>query len=399
LKNFKVDKTIRLLIKMRAVILGVDGYLGWALALRLVARGHEVLGIDNLSTRRFSNEVGADSAFPLPSPEERERAVKKHLGGSFKFVVGDVRDKNLLDETIRGFKPDVVVHFAEQRSAPYSMKDYEHARYTLENNIITTLNLLYSVAEIDPSIHILKMGTMGEYGTPNFDIPESAFVEAVVNGKKDVIPTPKWGGSFYHWSKIFDTYLLLYKGRLSNLTITDIMQGPVYGTRTEEITDESLRTRFDFDETWGTVINRYCVEAVLGLPLTPYGKGKQTRGFISLEDSVEALRILLENPPKQGEYRVVNQFAEIYNVTQLAHIVKEAAEQLGMRVDITHVRNPRVEAEEHYYNPEIKVLPSLGFRPKKNIKEETKVMLKDLLPYKNRLERFKEAIMPKTHWK
>ncbi|AWR99278.1 UDP-sulfoquinovose synthase [Metallosphaera hakonensis] len=384
---------------MKALILGIDGYIGWALALRLLSKGHEVAGIDNLSTRRFSAEVGSDSAFPLPSPKERVEAVKRKLGTDLKFVVGDAKDKALLEETIREFKPDVVVHFAEQRSAPYSMKDYEHAWYTLENNLKSTLALLYAVSEIDPSIHILKMGTMGEYGTPNFDIPESAFVKALIEGKEDVIPTPKWGGSYYHWSKIFDTFLILFKGKLSGLTVTDIMQGPVYGTRTEEIIDEELRTRFDFDETWGTVINRYCVEAILGLPLTPYGKGKQTRGFISLEDSVEAMRLLIENPPKEGEYRVVNQFAEVYNVTQLAEIVRDASKELGLKVEIKNVKNPRVEAEEHYYNPEVKVLPSLGFRPKKNIRDETKTMIMDLLPYKERLERFKHVIMPKTIWK
>ncbi|MEL9970646.1 MAG: UDP-sulfoquinovose synthase [Metallosphaera sp.] len=384
---------------MRVLILGIDGYIGWALALRLLAKGHEVAGIDNLSTRRFSEEVGSDSAFPLPSPKDRVNAVKKKLDASLDFIVGDAKDKKLLEDTISKFKPDVVVHFAEQRSAPFSMRDYNHAWYTLENNLKSTLSLLYAVSEIDPSIHILKMGTMGEYGTPNFDIPESAFVRAVINGKEDIIPTPKWGGSYYHWSKIFDTYLIMFKGMLSSLTVTDIMQGPVYGTRTEEIIDEELRTRFDFDETWGTVINRYCVEALLGLPITPYGKGKQTRGFISLEDSVEALRLLIENPPKQGEYRVVNQFAEIFNVYELAQIVKNAAVELGLKTEIRSVENPRIEKEEHYYNPEIKILPSLGFRPRKDVRGEVKIMIKDLIPYKERLERFKHVIMPKTRWR
>ncbi|MEM4911767.1 MAG: NAD-dependent epimerase/dehydratase family protein, partial [Metallosphaera sp.] len=187
---------------MRVLILGIDGYIGWALALRLLAKGHEVAGIDNLSTRRFSEEVGSDSAFPLPSPKDRVNAVKKKLDASLDFIVGDAKDKKLLEDTISKFKPDVVVHFAEQRSAPFSMRDYNHAWYTLENNLKSTLSLLYAVSEIDPSIHILKMGTMGEYGTPNFDIPESAFVRAVINGKEDIIPTPKWGGSYYHWSKI-----------------------------------------------------------------------------------------------------------------------------------------------------------------------------------------------------
>ncbi|MCI2414223.1 MAG: NAD-dependent epimerase/dehydratase family protein [Candidatus Aramenus sp.] len=384
---------------MKVLILGVDGYLGWPLALRLGARGHEVIGIDNLSTRKFSEEVGADSAFPLPNPEDRVKEAKRHLGIDINFYVRDVNDYDFLKEVLRRHKPDVVVHFAEQRSAPFSMRDYKHAVYTLENNLSSTIKLVYAIKEVDPTIHILKMGTMGEYGTPNFDIPESPFVEVEIKGKRDKIIFPRWGGSVYHWSKIFDTDLLLYFNSLFGITVTDIMQGPVYGTRTQEIVNESLRTRFDFDETWGTVVNRFCVEAILGLPLTPYGKGGQTRGFISLEDSMEALRLLIEHPPKQGEYRVVHQFAEIYSVRKIAEIVKEAAESLGIETRIQNVENPRVEAEEHYYNPEIKVLPSLGFYPKKNLKDEAKAMIEDLLPYKERLNRFKHVIMPKTKWR
>lgn len=355
--------------------------------------------MDNLSTRKAVEEIGSDSAFPLPAPEERVNAVKKYLDADIKFYKGDITDKEKLKEVIKESKPDVIVDFAEQRSAPYSMKDLDHAIYTINNNLDGTLNLIYLVKEIDPSIHILKMGTMGEYGTPNFDIPESAFIEAIINGKKDKIFTPRWGGSIYHFSKIFDSYLLAYFNQLFGLTITDIMQGPVYGSRIPEIVNESLRTRFDFDEVWGTVVNRFCVEAVLGLPLTPYGKGGQTRGFISLEDSVEALRLLIENPPKQGEYRVVNQFMEIHSVNEIAQIVKEAGEELGLHVEIKHVENPRVEAEEHYYNPERRILESLGFTPKRFMREEVKNIIEDLLPYKERLERFKDVIMPKTKWR
>ena len=384
---------------MKVLILGIDGYLGWPLALRLGKRGHEVIGIDNLSTRRFSEEVGADSAFPLPKPEDRVKAAKKHLDINIDFYVGDVTDYNFLKEIIKRHKPDAIVHFAEQRSAPYSMKDRDHAVYTVINNEVSTLNLVYAVKEIDPTIHILKMGTMGEYGTPNFDIPESIYVEAIVNGKKDKIIVPRKAGSVYHWTKVHDTDFLLFFKELWGLTVTDIMQGPVYGTRTQEIIDESLRTRFDFDETWGTVVNRFCVQAILGIPLTVYGKGGQTRGFLSLEDSMEALALLLEHPPKQGEYRVVNQFTEIYSVKQIAEMVKKAGEELGLNVQIGPLPNPRVEAEDHYYNPERKVLPSLGFYPKKNLREEVKNMIKDLLPYKERLERFKSAILPRTTWR
>ena len=220
---------------MRVLILGIDGYIGWALALRLVSKNHEVYGMDNLSTRKAVEEIGSDSAFPLPAPEDRVNAVKKYLDTDIKFYKGDITDKEKLREVIKESKPDVIVDFAEQRSAPYSMKDLDHAVYTINNNLDGTLNLIYLVKEIDPSIHILKMGTMGEYGTPNFDIPESAFIEAIINGKKDKIFTPRWGGSVYHFSKIFDSYLLAYFNQLFGLTITDIMQGPVYGSRIPEI--------------------------------------------------------------------------------------------------------------------------------------------------------------------
>jgi Nucleoside-diphosphate-sugar epimerases len=365
---------------MKVIILGADGYLGWPLSLRLLRRGHQVVGVDNLATRRAVEEVGSDSALPIPSPKERERAAREL--GEFKFVFGDVTDYKFVRELLRKENPDAVVHFAEQRSAPYSMRDVEHAVYTMHNNLEGTLNLIYAVKEVKSDIHIVKMGTMGEYGTPNFDIPESAFVEVEINGRRDRIPTPKFAGSWYHWTKVYDTYNMLFANKVWGLTFTDIMQGPVYGTRTEEITGERFFTRFDFDEVWGTVVNRYCVEAVLGLPLTPYGKGGQTRGFLSLEDSVEALRILIENPPKQGEYRHVNQFVELRSVREIATFVQEAARELGLDVKVEHVPNPRVEAEEHYYNPELKVLPSLGFRPKKVMREEVKVMIKDLLPFK-----------------
>jgi nucleoside-diphosphate-sugar epimerase len=359
-----------------------------------------VIGVDNLSTRRMAYESGTDSVFPLPSPAERVREAKRHLDVNVNFIIGDITQPGLLKDLIRKFRPDAIVHFAEQRSAPYSMKDEEHAVFTIQNNLIGTMRLVYAVKEVDPTIHIVKMGTMGEYGTPNFDIPEDIEVEAEINGKRDRILVPRKGGSWYHWSKVFDTDILYYANQLWGLTVTDIMQGPVYGTRTSEIVHESLRTRFDIDEAWGTVVNRFCAEAVIGHPLTVYGKGGQTRGFISLEDSVTAVKLLIEHPPDQGKYRVVNQFAEVYSVRQIAEIVKEAAEKVGLgKVEMHHLENPRVEKEEHYYNPTRRILPSLGFRPTRILRDEVPYMLEDLLQYKERIERFREGIPPKTKWR
>ncbi|MGC8547646.1 MAG: UDP-sulfoquinovose synthase [Candidatus Micrarchaeia archaeon] len=384
---------------MRVLILGIDGHLGWALALRLAAKGHEVSGVDNLATRKAVNEVGSDSAFPLQMPLERIAAAKKELGVDIKFIQGDVTNKEFMKKVIESEKPEAVVHFAEQRSAPYSMIDLDHANYTISNNLVSTLNLIYLLKQLSPDTHLIKMGTMGEFGTPNFDIPEAPFVKAVVNGKEDNIFTPRWAGSVYHFSKVFDSYLLAYFNRIFGLTITDIMQGPVYGTRTKEIKSDSLRTRFDFDETWGTVVNRFCVEAVLGVPLTPYGLGGQTRGFIALEDSIRALALLIEKPPETGAYRSVNQFIELYSVNQIADMVKSAGEKLGLSVSIEHVENPRVELERHYYNPERKVLPELGFAPEKKMADELSGMIEDLMPFKERLSQFSSVIMPKTFWK
>jgi len=269
----------------------------------------------------------------------------------------------------------------------------------MSNNIIGTINLIYWIMEVNPKITMVKMGTMGEFGTPNFDIPESAFVETEIRGRKDRITTPKFAGSWYHWTKVHDTNNILYANKVWGITATDIMQGPVYGTRTKEIMDEKLHSRFDFDEVWGTVVNRFCVQSVLGMPLTAYGKGHQTRGYLSLEDSITALSLLVNHPPQPGEYRTANQFVELLSINQIADIVKLSAKQLGIEVEISHVENPRVEADTHYYNPERKVLPALGFHPKLKMSDLAKQLISDLIPYRSHLEKFRNVIMPHTKWR
>ncbi len=377
---------------MKVMVLGADGYLGWPLVLRMVGRGHEVSAADNFYTRKAVDEVGSWSAIPIPSVEDRLKAVKRSFGADVVFKEGDLRDYNFISSFLREERPDAIIDFAEQRSAPYSQIDLNHAVFTMENNVIGTMNLLYAMKEYAPNAHLLKMGTLGEYGTPNVDIAEGYF-EVEYHGRKDKLPFPRQAGSWYHWSKVHDSNNISFAVKIWGLTATDVHQGPVYGTRTNDMRDEELRTRFDFDEVWGTVLNRYCVEAVAGIPLTPYGEGGQTRGFISLEDSITALALLLEHPPETGTMRVVNQYAESKSVMELAQMVKREGDALGLKVEIKPVPDPRVEAQRHYYNVERFVLPSLGFKPSRRIADEIPIMLADLMKYKPRLEEKREAIL------
>jgi len=387
---------------MRVLVLGIDGYLGWALTLRLIRRGHEVFGIDNFYTRKAVAEVGSDSALPILSMKDRIKAIEEIFGAKIGFVEGDVTNYDLVKKVISEFKPDAIVHFAEQRSAPYSMIDVEHAKYTIINNLTSTLNVIYAIKELDKNIHLLKMGTLGEYGYPAFRIPESAFVDAVIQGVRDRIVVPRWGGSWYHWSKVFDSYILLYANRLWGLTITDFHQGPVYGTRTEDIVSEELFTRFDVDDVWGTVINRFCAEAVTNHPLTIYGSGLQKKGFTSLEDTIRALAALIENPPEDSEFRTVHHYREIRTLNEMAELVRRASRQiLGYEPEIAHLPNPRVEPEEDLsYEPERKVLARLGiYGLTRVMDEEVAIMLKDLVPYVDRVRRIEALFKPRVRWR
>ncbi|EQD71465.1 sulfolipid (UDP-sulfoquinovose) biosynthesis protein, partial [mine drainage metagenome] len=285
--------------------------------------------------------------------------------------------------------PDAIVHLAEQRSAPYSMLGLKQATETLTKNMIGTVNLVYAMKDLVPGAHLLKLGTMGEYGTPNIDIPEG-FFEIEYKGRKDYLPFPKFAGSWYHWSKVHDTNNLMFANKLWEIPITDVMQGVVYGTRIKEITDTSLFTRFDVDEVWGTALNRFCTQAVLGEPITPYGKGNQRRGFLSLEDSINCLTIGLENPPSHGEYRVFNQFDEHYSVNELAKLTSDIAlKVLGKECKIVNVNNPRMEKEDHYYNPEHSKLKKLGYKQSRELKDDIGSILKDIDQFHNNAEKLR----------
>jgi UDP-sulfoquinovose synthase len=308
-----------------------------------------------------------------------------------------VTDYDFLSSTIKAFAPEAVVHFAEQRAAPYSMIDRKHAVFTQVNNVVGTLNLLYALREFQPDCHLIKLGTMGEYGTPNIDI-EEGYITIEHNGRKDVLPYPKQAGSFYHLSKVHDSHNIMFCCRIWGLRATDLNQGVVYGTMTDEVAlDEALINRFDYDEVFGTVLNRYCVEAAMGMPLTVYGKGGQTRGFLDLRDTVRCVEIALSNPAARGEFRVFNQFTEQFSVLELAHMVQTAGEKLGLEVRVDHIPDPRVEAQEHYYNAKHSKLIELGLKPHLLSDSLLDSLMNIALRYRDRIDISK--MMPQVNWR
>lgn len=383
---------------MRVFIPGVDGYLGWALAQYLVARGHEVAGCDLFLRRKWVEEIGSQSATPIRSMEERLVAFKENFGQELVFKEGDLTDYDFVLEFLKSFQPEAVVHLGEMPSAPYSMIDVHHCIFTQTNNIVGTLNILHAMKEVCPQSHLIKLGTMGEYGTPNIDIPEGFFT-IEYRGRTDTLPFPRQAGSWYHQTKVHDSNNIMFACKIWGLRSTDIMQGVVFGTRINEMKDdERLLTRFDFDQCFGTVLNRYCAEAVINHPLSLYGAGQQKRGFLPLRDSMQCLTIALNNPPKEGEYRVFNQFEEVYSVTELAQKVMKVGDEFGLNVNISSLENPRKELEEHYYNPDHRKLLDLGYEPTHDVEQEIRIILKDLLKYRSRIEEKRGALIPDIRW-
>lgn len=383
---------------MKVFIAGMDGYLGWSLAVYLSAKGFEVGGADNGSRRKWVEEMGSQSVTPIRGMKERLGALKEKTGVAAYYKDGDLTDYAFVKQCFTEFKPDAVVHFGEMPSAPYSMVDIEHCVFTHRNNMIGTLNILYVMREICPSAHLVKLGTMGEYGTPNLDIPEG-FFDIEYRGRKDKLPFPKQAGSWYHWTKVHDSNNIMFACRIWGLRSTDIMQGVVFGTRIDEFgEDERLLTRYDIDQSFGTAINRYCAQAVIDHPLTPFGKGQQRRGFLPLRDSMQCISLAVKNPPEEGEYRVFNQFEEVYSITELAEKVKKVAAGHGINVVIRNLENPRKEMEEHYYSPDHKHLLDLGYQPTHDMEKEMNVMMKDLMNYKNRILEKKDVLIPDIRW-
>jgi UDP-sulfoquinovose synthase len=383
---------------MRVFIAGVDGYLGWSLACYLGARGHDVGGVDLFLRRDWVAEVGGRSVTPIRRMTERLKAYRDTFNRNLVFRKGDLRDYNFVVNSLRSFEPDAIVHLGENPSAAYSMIDLQHCVFTHTNNLIGTLNILYAMREVCPDVHLVKLGTMGEYGTPNVPIPEG-FFDLEYRGRRDRLPFPRQAGSWYHQTKVHDSNNIQMACRLWGLRSTDIMQGVVFGTRIDEMgEEEALLSRFDCDQCFGTVVNRYCAQAAIGHPLTPYGRGHQKRGFIPLRDAVQCLTLALVNPPAAGEYRVFNQFEEVYDVTELASKVRTVAASLGLDVAIRNLANPRIEQEQHFYQPDHQHLLDLGYKPTHDVEAELRIMLKDLVRYRERIEVRAEALLPDIRW-
>jgi UDP-sulfoquinovose synthase len=348
---------------MRISVLGGDGYCGWATALYLAKKGHTVSIVDNFSRRQWDYELGVQTLTPIRPLSERLRVWRDRTGIDIELFSGDVCDYEFLSSVIADTMPDAVVHFAEQRAAPYSMIDRKHAVFTQVNNVVGTLNLLFALREHAPDCHLVKLGTMGEYGTPNIDI-EEGYITIEHKGRRDVLPYPKQPGSFYHLSKVHDSHNIMFTCKIWGLRATDLNQGVVYGTLTDEVgLDDALINRFDYDEVFGTVLNRFCTEAAVEYPLTVYGKGGQTRGYLDIRDTVRCIELACLTPADPGEFRVFNQFTEQFSVLELAHMVQAAALKMGLKVTIEHLADPRVEKEEHYYNAQHSKLVDLGLRP------------------------------------
>jgi UDP-sulfoquinovose synthase len=381
---------------MRILILGGDGYLGWPTALHFSARGHDVSVVDNFARRRWHHEHSTDSLTPIRSLFERIDTWRELTGNEIRAFIGNIEDGEFLDEVVAETLPEAIVHYGEVPSAPYSMMSRKHAVHTQQTNVIGTLNLLFSMRDRVPNCHLVKLGTMGEYGTPNIDI-EEGYIEIEHNGRKDTLPFPKVPGSLYHLSKVHDSHNIHFACRIWGLRATDLNQGFVYGIETDETAmDERLITRFDYDEIFGTALNRFCVQAMIDHPLTVYGKGGQTRGLLNIRDTLQCVDLAVNNPADLGEFRVFNQFTEQFSILELAELVKRAAAEIGKEVEVKHYPNPRVEMEEHYYNAKNTQLIDLGLQPHYLGEELVRSVFRIVDKYKDRV--VKRAIAPQTRW-
>jgi UDP-sulfoquinovose synthase len=374
---------------MHVLILGGDGYLGWPTALHFSVRGHQVTVADNYLRRNLCRAEDVEPLLDVPNLHQRAAIWERRSGKTISVCIGDLADWSFTEELFTTVQPEVIVHYAEQPSAPYSMLNRKAADLTLHNNLGVTLNLIQAVHQFTPQAHIIKLGTMGEYGTPNINI-EEGWLNIAHEGREDRFLFPRQAGSLYHTTKIMDTDLLWFYVRMWGLRVTDLMQGPVYGLATEETEDcPELWPFFNYDEIFGTVLNRFVVQAVAGYPLTVYGRGGQTRGYLNIKDTLDCVRLSAENPPDPGSLRIFNQFTETFSVNDLADKVKRVGASLGLSVAVNNLPNPRKEAEEHYYNPKHTGLIDLGLTPNYLTDEVLAGMIELVLEHKDRIDEHK----------
>jgi UDP-sulfoquinovose synthase len=382
---------------MKVLVIGGDGYCGWATALYLSNRGHEVAILDSLVRRHWDMELCVETLTPIAPIQQRLKRWHDITSKSIQLFIGDITNYEFLNKALHQFEPDSIVHFGEQRSAPFSMIDREHAVLTQVNNVVGTLNLLYVMKESFPDCHLVKLGTMGEYGTPNIDI-EEGYITIEHNGRKDTLPYPKQPGSMYHLSKVHDSHNIHFACKMWGLRATDLNQGVVYGVLTEETgMDELLINRLDYDGVFGTALNRFCIQAAVGHPLTVYGKGGQTRGFLDIRDTVRCVELAIDTPANPGEFRVFNQFTELFSVGDLAAMIAKAGTAMGLNVEIKSYENPRIEKEEHYFNAKNTNLLNLGLQPHYLSDSLLDSLLNFAVKYKTRVD--DSQILPKVMWK
>ncbi|MFQ3612791.1 MAG: NAD-dependent epimerase/dehydratase family protein [Cyanobacteriota bacterium] len=382
---------------MKVLIIGGDGYCGWATALHLSSKGYEVAILDSYVRRLWDLQLGVSTLTPIAQLEQRVDRWKGLSGKDIPVFVCDITQYEALISSLRRFPPDAIVHFGEQRSAPYSMISRDHAVMTQVNNVVGTLNILYALKEEFPDCHLVKLGTMGEYGTPNIDI-EEGYITIEHNGRKDTLPYPKQPGSMYHLSKVHDSHNIHFACRIWGIRATDLNQGVVYGVLTDETgMDEVLINRLDYDGVFGTALNRFCIQAAVGHPLTVYGKGGQTRGFLDIRDTVRCVELAIAHPAEPGQFRVLNQFTEQFSVEQLALLVQKAGSAMGLKVEVNYLENPRVELEEHYFNAKNTKLLDLGLQPHYLSDSLLDSLLNFALKYKDRVDM--GQILPKVKWK
>ncbi len=381
---------------MKVLVIGGDGYCGWATALYLSNQGYEVGILDSLVRREWDRQLEVETLTPIFPIQQRIERWKGLTGQKIDLYIGDITNYEFLSQTLHQFEPEAIVHFGEQRSAPFSMIDREHAVMTQVNNVVGTLNILYVMKEDFPDCHLVKLGTMGEYGTPNIDI-EEGYITIEHNGRKDTLPYPKQPGSFYHLSKVHDSHNIHFACKIWGLRATDLNQGVVYGVLTDETgRDELLVNRLDYDGVFGTALNRFCIQAAIGHPLTVYGQGGQTRGFLDIRDTVRCIEIAIANPTEAGKFRVFNQFTEMFSIVDLAMMVKKAGISMGLDVEINYLENPRVELEQHYFNAKNTNLLGLGLQPHYLSDSLLDSLLNFAIKYKERVD--KNHILPKVSW-